>query len=67
MSLLRNCPEVNPPKVAASLVIRLPSCPSKHPAVSLKPLLNVEVAPEVKRMLPPEMVRPEEVGVNPAV
>ena len=35
------------------------------PATESPALLNVEVAPELKRIFPPLMVRPEDVAVNP--
>ena len=38
---------------------------AKHPAERLKPLLAVEVAPEVISKSPPEIVNPDEVAKNP--
>ena len=61
----RNWDEVNPPRVEESFPTQFPVESSKHPAVSLRPLLNVEVAPEVRRILPPVIVRPDEVAVSP--
>ena len=37
----------------------------KQPAERSSPLLNVEVAPLDKRMLPPDIVKPEEVAARP--
>ena len=47
--------------------MQFPSRSSKHPAVSLSPLLNVEVAPEESKILPPEIVRPEAEESPPVV
>ena len=66
MSERRNWDEVNPPNVEESFPTQFPVESSKHPAESFSPLLKVEVAPEVKRIFPPVIVRPEEVAVSPA-
>lgn len=49
-----------PSKVLALVVTQLPAESSKHPAESLIPLLNDDVADEERLMDPPVMVRPEE-------
>ena len=40
---------------------------AKQPAESERPLLNVEVAPEVRRILPEEMRKPPAEASDPAV
>ena len=62
----RNWVESMLSSVLALVVMQLPEESRKQPAVSLSPLLNVEVAPEVKRMLPPVIVRPLEEASPPA-
>ena len=39
----------------------------KHPAESVSPLLNVEVAPEVRSIDPPEIVKPPVAASSAAV
>ena len=58
MSERRNWDEVNPPRVEESFPTQFPVESSKHPAESLSPLLNVEVAPDERLMEPPVIVKP---------
>ena len=64
VSLRRKESESIPSRVWASDEIQLPPESWKHPPVRAIPLSKVEVAEEVKRILPPVMVSPDP-EVNP--
>lgn len=55
------------PEPAAPEPKQAPRAVSRHPAVSLIPLLNVEVAPEERLMFPPEIMSPAAVESPPEV
>ena len=58
VSDLRNCSESSPSNVWASVVTQLPPESSKHPPDRAIPLLNDEVAEDVRRIFPPDIVSP---------